>query len=81
MTHTLINLILWWHIPSYCGDIYIYPLINGTITNINDPFISRPDRTMQDIVYKLVPGLYQSELLIYTRSYGDMFHRVTWSIK
>ena len=36
---------------------------------------------MQDIVYKLVPGLYQSELLIYTRCYGDMFHRVTWSIK
>ena len=22
----------------------------------------RPDRTMQDIVYKLVPGLYKSEL-------------------
>ncbi len=28
--------------------------------------LDRPDRTMQDIVYKLVPGLYKSKSVIYS---------------
>ena len=26
----------------------------------------KPDRVMQDIVFKLVPGLYESEFVVYT---------------
>lgn len=39
-------------------------MISKPLANLkNVRFISRPDATLQSIVYKLVPGLYEKELL------------------